>query len=189
MAATYSITIQRIHRANQFRNLGILYWFLNKRILPYTGWALWSVTFTFVLVFYLGVTQKIEWIVFLLTVPVFSCFHVIFAPIAAREFKPYIALHKSLIWARWATALAMAAFYVLYVKLASGYQPYASLTEAIQARSFGTDGASNSVLIQEAARLLGFIEGLKAYVLGNLHSFNDIIFSDFCFFRRRCVFL
>ena len=188
MAATYSITIQRIHRANQFRNLGILYWFLNKRILPYLGWALWSVTFTFVLVFYLGVTQKIEWIVFLLTVPVFSCFHVVFAPIAAREYKPYIALHKSLIWTRWSTALAMAAFYVLYVKLASGYQPYASLAEAIQARSLGIDGTSNSVLILETARLLGFIEGLKAYVLGNLHSLNDIIFLIFVFLGGTVLF-
>ncbi|MCP5246266.1 MAG: hypothetical protein H6937_10140 [Burkholderiales bacterium] len=188
MAATYSITIQRIHRANQFRNLGILYWFLNKRILPYIGWALWSVTFTFVLVFYLGVSQKIEWIVFLLTVPVFTCFHVIFAPIATREFKPYIALHKSLIWTRWATALAMAGFYVLYVKLASEYQPYASLAEAIQGRSVGVDGASNSILILETARLLGFVEGLKAYVLGNLHSLNDIIFLIFVFFGGTILF-
>ncbi|PTN12842.1 hypothetical protein [Nitrosomonas aestuarii] len=188
MAATYSVTIQRIHRANQFRNLGVLYWFLNKRILPYIGWAVWSVTFAFLLIFYLGVTQKIEWIVFLLTVPVFSCFHVIFAPVAAREFKSYIALHKSLIWTRWATALAMAGFYVLYVKLASGYQPYASLVEAIQARSLGINGASNSVLILETARMLGFIEGLKAYVLGNLHSLNDIIFLIFIFLGSTVLF-
>ncbi|SEM88183.1 hypothetical protein [Nitrosomonas marina] len=176
MAATYSVTIQRIHRANQFRNLGVLYWFLNKRFMPYIGWALWSVTFTFLLVFYLGVTKKIEWIVFLLTVPVFSCFHAVFAPLAAREFRPYIALHKSLIWTRWATALAMAAFYVLYIKLASRYPSYASLSAAIEANSPGITGTSQSILILEVARLLGFIEGLKAYILGNLHSFSDIFF-------------
>ncbi|MCP5243469.1 hypothetical protein [Nitrosomonas sp.] len=188
MAAAYSVTIQRIHRANQFRNLGILYWFLNKRILPYIGWALWSVTFTFLLVFYLGVTQKIEWVVFFLTVPVFTCFYAVLAPLAAREFKPYIALHKSLIWSRWATALAMAAFYVLYVKLASGYPSYASLTEAIASRSLGIDGASQSILILEASRLLGFIEGLKAYILGNLHSLNDIIFLVAVFLGSAVLF-
>ncbi|MCB1935884.1 MAG: hypothetical protein KDF59_08085 [Nitrosomonas sp.] len=182
MAATYAVTVQRIHRANQFRSLGILYWLLNKRILPYIGWALWSVTFAFLLLFYLGVTQKLEWIVFLLTVPVFTCFHVILKPVAAREFKPYIALHKSLTWTRWATTLSMAAFYVLYVKLASDYQAYETLDEAIQARSFGVEGASGSILILEITRLLGFVEGLKAYALGGLHSFSDILFLI-------CIFL
>lgn len=182
MAATYSVTIQRIHRANQFRNLGILYWFLNKRILPYIGWALWSVVFTFLLLFYLGVTQKLEWIVFLLTAPVFTCFYVVLRPIAEREFRPYIALHKSLVWTRWATALSMAAFYVLYVKLASDYQPYATLAEAIQARSGGADGASRSILLLETMRLLGFVEGLKAYALGNLHSVSTVLFMI-------CIFL
>ncbi len=176
LAAAYAVTIQRIHRANQFRSLGILYWFLNKRILPYIGWALWSVAFAFLLLFYLGVTQKLEWIVFLLTVPVFTCFYVVIKPIAAREFKPYIALHKSLVWTRWATALSMAAFYVLYVKLASNYQPYETLAEAIQARSTGIDGASRSILILETMRLLGFIEGLKAYALGSLHSVSAVLF-------------
>lgn len=188
LGAIYAVTVQRIHHAHQFRNLGILYWFLNKRILPYIGWAVWSAVFAFLLLFYLGVAQKLEWAAFLLTVPVFTCFHVIFSPIAAREFKPYIALYKSLAWTRWATALAMAAFYVLYVKLASDYQPYSSLAEAIQARSFGVEGASNSVLILEAARLLGFVEGLKAYVLGNLHSLNDIVFLILVFLGSTLLF-
>lgn len=182
LAATYAVTIQRIHRANQFRSLGILYWFLNKRILPYIGWALWSVAFAFLLLFYLGVTQKLEWIVFLLTVPVFTCFYVVLKPLAAREFKPYVALHRSLVWTRWATALSMAAFYVLYVKLASDYQPYGTLAEAIQARSIGVEGASRSILIMEATRLLGFVEGLKAYALGSLHSLSDLLFL-------LCIFL
>lgn len=182
LAAAYAVTIQRIHRANQFRNLGILYWFLNRRILPYIGWALWSVMFTFLLLFYLGVTQKLEWIVFLLTVPVFTCFYVVLRPIAEREFRPYIALHKSLAWTRWVTALSMAAFYVLYVKLASDYQPYETLAEAIQARSGGADGASRSILLLETMRLLGFVEGLKAYALGNLHSMSSVLFMI-------CIFL
>ncbi|MCW5617782.1 MAG: hypothetical protein KIS65_00990 [Nitrosomonas sp.] len=188
MAATYAVTIRRIHRANQFRNLGILYWFLNKRILPYIGWALWSVAFAFLLLFYLGVTQKLEWVAFLLTVPVFTCFYSVLRPIAAREFRPYIALHKSLVWTRWATALSMAAFYVLYVKLASDYQPYETLSEAIQARSVGVDGASRSILILETLRLLGFVEGLKAYALGGLHSISAMLFLIFIFLGSAVLF-
>lgn len=188
LGATYTVTVQRIHYANQFHNFGILYWFLNKRILPYIGWAFWSVVFAYFLLFYLGVAQKLEWTAFILTVPVFTCFHVIFFPIAAREFKPYIAQHKSLIWTRWATALSMAAFYVLYIKLASDYPSYASLAESIEMRSSGIKGASNSVLILETVRLLGFIEGLKAYVLGNLYSLSDIFFLLLVFLGSTLLF-
>lgn len=182
LAATYAVTIQRIHHANQFRNLGIFYWLLNRRILLYIGWAFWSIIFAFLLLFYMGVAQKFEWIVFVLTIPVFLSIHSIFMPMATKEFKPYIALHKSLIWTRWATALGMATFYVLYVKLSGDYPIYESLGEAVKARSLGVNGATNSILILEAIRLLGFIEGLKAYVLGNLNTASVLMFLFFIFF-------
>jgi hypothetical protein len=189
LAATYAVTIQRIYHANQFRNLGILYWFVSRRILPYIGWALWSVIFSFLLLFYLGVTQKLEWAAFILTVSVFAGIHAIFEPIAAREYKPYIALHKSLIWTRWLTALVMAIFYVLYVKLAGDFHQYDSLAQAIQMRSQGTvDASSNSILILETARLLGFIEGLKAYALGNLQSLNDLLYLLLIFLGSMMLF-
>ena len=176
LAAIYAVTIQRIHLANQFRNLGILYWFLNKRMLPYIGWVLWTITSAFLLLFYLGRTQNSEWIVFVISIPVFLAIHAAFFPIAAREYKSYIALHKSLSWTRWVTALTMAAFYVLYMKLTGEYQTYTSLAEAVQIHSRELDSVSNSVLILETVRLLRFVEGLKAYVLSNLHSLNDILF-------------
>jgi len=189
LAATYAVTIQRIHHANQFRNLGILYWFLSRRILPYIGWALWSVMFAFLLLFYLGVTQKLEWAAFILTISVFMAIQAIFEPIAAREYKPYIALHKSLTWTRWLTALVMAVFYVLYVKLAGDFHQYGSLAEAIQIKSQGIeDAATNSVLILETARLLGFIEGLKVYALGNLQSLNDLLYVLLIFLGSLMLF-
>lgn len=189
LAATYAVTIQRIYHANQFRNLGILYWFVSRRILPYIGWALWSIIFAFLLLFYLGVTQKLEWAAFILTISVFIGIHAIFEPIAAREYKPYIALHKSLTWARWLTALVMAIFYVVYIKLAGDFHQYDSLAQAIQERSPGIDeAASNSVLILETARLLGFVEGLKAYALGNLHSLNDLLYLLLIFLGSMMLF-
>lgn len=181
MAAIYAVTVQRIHRAHQLSNLGIFYWFLNKRILPYIGWAFWSILFAFLLLFYMGVAQKFEWIVFVLAVPVFHAIHSVFMPIAAKEFKPYIALHKSLSWTRWATALGMAIFYVLYVKLSGDYPVYDSLGDAIKARSQGVSGNTNSILIHEAIRLLGFVEGLKAYVLGSLNTMSVFVFLLFIF--------
>ena len=187
MAAIYAVTVQRIHRAHQLSNLGIFYWFLNRRILPYIGWAFWSIIFAFLLLFYMGVAQKFEWIVFVLTIPVFHAIHSIFLPIATKEFKPYIALHKSLSWTRWATALGMAIFYVLYVKLSGDYPVYESLGEAIKARSQGVSGTTNSILIHEAIRLLGFIEGLKAYVLGNLNTMSVFVFL-LCIFLGSIIF-
>lgn len=181
LAATYAVTVHRIHRANQFLNIGIFYWFLNRRILPYIGWAFWSIGFAFLLLFYMGVAQKFEWIVFVLTIPVFHSIHSVFMPIATREFKPYIALHKSLTWTRWATALGMATFYVLYVKLSGDYPVYESLGEAVKARSQGVSGTTGSILIHETIRLLGFVEGLKAYVLGNLNNISVFVFFLFIF--------
>lgn len=181
LAATYAVTIQRIHRANQLRNIGIFYWFLNRRILPYIGWTFWAVIFAFLLLFYMGVAQKFEWIVFILSIPVFLLIHSIFLPIATKEFKPYIALHKSLVWTRWSTAFGMAIFYVLYVKLSGDYPVYETLGEAIKERSLGVNGNTNSVLIHEAIRLLGFVEGLKAYVLGSLNTMSVFVFLLFIF--------
>lgn len=187
LAATYAVTIQRIHRANQLRNIGIFYWFLNRRFLPYIGWAFWAIFFAFLLLFYMGVAQKFEWIVFLLSIPVFLSIHSVFLPIATKEFKPYIALHKSLVWTRWSTALGMAIFYVLYVKLSGDYPVYETLGEAIKERSLGVNGNTNSVLIHEAIRLLGFVEGLKAYVLGSLNTMNIFVFL-LCIFLGSIIF-
>ncbi|MDR4518174.1 MAG: hypothetical protein MRK00_12415 [Nitrosomonas sp.] len=181
LAATYALTIQRIHRANQLRNIGIFYWFLNRRILPYIGWAFWAIIFAFLLLFYMGVARKFEWIVFILSIPVFLSIHSIFLPIATKEFKPYIALHKSLSWTRWSTAIGMAIFYVLYVKLSGEYPVYETLSEAIKERSLGVNGATNSVLIHEVIRVLGFVEGLKAYVLGSLNTLSVFVFLLFIF--------
>ena len=37
-AAIYAVTIQRIHRASQFKKLGVLHWLFTRRILAYAGW-------------------------------------------------------------------------------------------------------------------------------------------------------
>lgn len=41
--------------------------------------------------------------------------------------------------------------------------------------------ASNSILILETTQLLGFLEGMKRYVLGNLYSLNDMLYLAFIF--------
>ncbi len=175
-AAIYAVTIQRIYLSNQFKKLGILHWFFTRRILAYIWWLLWSVAFSFLLLFYLGSAEKQEWITFFAAIPVFAFIYTIFFPIAAREYKPYIAVHKSLAWSRWITALVMAVFFVIFVNPTDTNRLYSSLTEAVTAESQKLSGTSNSILILETGRLLGFIEGVKRYALGNLHSFNDIFY-------------
>ena len=95
-AALYAVTIHRIHRSSQFQNLGILHWLLTRRILAYIGWLLWSVAFAFLLLGYLGMADKQERIIFLTCIPVFAIVYLILLPLAAREYKPYIAHHKAL---------------------------------------------------------------------------------------------
>lgn len=180
-AAIYAVTIQRIHRASQFKKLGVLHWLFTRRILAYAGWLLWSVVFSFLLLFYLGSADKQEWIVCFAAIPVFAAVYAVLFPIAAREYKPYIAVHKSLAWARWVTALAMAVFFVFFTDHADTSRQYVSLTAAIAAESQKLEGMTNSILILETNRLLGFIEGMKRYALGGLHSFDDVLYLTVIF--------
>ncbi|MBS0497849.1 MAG: hypothetical protein JSR51_09420 [Proteobacteria bacterium] len=175
-AAMYAVTIQRIHRASQFKKLGVLHWLFTRRILAYAGWLLWSVVFSFLLLFYLGSADKQEWLVCFAAIPAFGIVYAILFPIAAREYKPYIAVHKSLVWTRWVTALAMAVFFVFFADHTGTNRQYASLTEAVAAESQKLEGVTNSILILETNRLLGFIEGMKRYALGGLHSFDDLLY-------------
>lgn len=180
-AAIYAVTIQRIYLSSQFQTLGILHWLFTRRILAYIWWLLWSVVFAFLLLFYLGSAEKQEWIIFFAAIPVFAVIYAIFFPIAAREYKPYIAVHKSLAWSRWVTSLVMALFFVLLANHTSENHQYASLAEAVVMESQKLNGTTNSILILETIRLLGFIEGLKRYALGNLYSFNDVLYLGFVF--------
>lgn len=180
-AAIYAVTIQRIHLASQFKKLGILHWLFTRRILAYIWWLLWSVVFSFLLLFYLGSAEKQEWTIFFAAIPVFAIIYAVFFPIAAREYKPYIAVHKSLAWSRWVTALVMTTFFIVFVNHADASRQYASLAEAVAMESQKLDGTTNSILILETNRLLGFIEGLKRYALGSLHSFNTIFYLGVVF--------
>lgn len=149
LAATYAVTIQRIHRLSQFQHKGILHWFLNRRFLAYIGWLLWVVLSAFLLLFYLAAAETLEWIVLLVAVPVFAIIHRLLSPIAAREYKPYIATHKSLTWTRWCTAITMTIGYVLLLILAGDHHQHASLADAIQKGVQSSKGMSNSVLVIE----------------------------------------
>ena len=187
LAATYAVTVRKIHYANQFRNLGILHWFLTRRLLAYIGWLLWSITFAYLLLLYLGTAKTLEWIAFAMTVPVFAIIHAIFTPITTQEYKPYIAAHKTLVWARWTTALIMAIFYVFLVKFIGGKHQYTSLSHAIE-MSEKVDGASSSILVLETTRLLGILEGFKNYVLSNLHTLNDPLYLLLIFLGSLMLF-
>lgn len=181
-AAIYAVTIERIFRTSQFKKLGILHWLLTRRILAYIGWLLWAVVFAFLLLFYLGSADKQEWIFFFAAIPAFAVVYTLFSAIAAREYKPYIAMHKTLSWSRWVSALAMAVLFVVFVNHTDTSRQYASLAEAVAAESQKLDGTTNSILILETNRLLGFIEGMKRYALGSLHSLSDVLYLG-------CVFV
>lgn len=180
-AAIYAVTIQRIYLSSQFQKLGILHWLFTRRILAYIGWLLWSVIFAFLLLFYLGSAEKQEWVIFFAAIPVFAVMYAMFFPIAAREYKPYIAVHKSLAWSRWVTSLVMAVFFIMFVSGSSESRQYASLAEAVAMESQKLDGATHSILILETNRLLGFIEGLKRYALSNLYSLNGALYLGVVF--------
>lgn len=186
-AAIYAVTIERIYRANQFQKLGILHWLFTRRILAYLVWLFWAVVFSFLLLCYLGSADKQEWVVFFTAIPAFAVIYTLFSSVAAREYKPYIAVHKSLSWSRWLTAITMAVLFVVLVDHTDTTRQYASLSEAVAAESQKLDGTTNSILILETNRLLGFVEGMKRYALGSLQSLSDVLYLG-CVFAGSLVF-
>ncbi|WP_240143471.1 DUF3510 domain-containing protein [Nitrosomonas sp. JL21] len=188
LAALYAVTIRRIYLSSQFRKLGILHWLFTRRILAYIGWLLWSVVFSFLLLFYLGSAEKQEWVVIFCAIPVFAISHAVFLPMASREYKPYIAVHKSLTWSRWLTSLILALLFLVASDHADRSRQYASLTEAVISETQKLSGTSNSMLIHEVNRLLGLAEGLKRYALGNLHTLNDSLYLGILFLGSAVFF-
>ena len=172
LAATYAVTIQKIHRSSQFFKMGILFWFLNRRVLAYLWWLVWTIVFTFLLLLYVGASGRYEWIAFFLAIPVFAVVHIIFLSIAVKEFKPYIAVHKSLAWSRWSTTIGMAVMYVILITVVGENHTFASLPEAIQFAHQRMGGTSSSILIQETSGLISFFMGVKIFALGNVYLFN-----------------
>jgi len=181
LSAMYAVTIQRIYLSSQFKKIGILHWLFTRRILAYVWWLLWSIVFAFSLLLYLGSSDKQEWLIFFATIPVFAIFYGFFSPIASREYRPYIAVHKSLTWSRWITSLQMAVFFVLFTSDQDINRWYPTLAEAVATESEKLSGGSSSILILETLRLFGFIEGLKHYALGNLQSIHDAMYLGIIF--------
>lgn len=181
LAAIYGATIRRIFLTSQFKKIGILHWLFTRRMLAYIGWLLWSVFFAFLLLSYLGSADRHEWIAFFAAIPVFAIVYAVFFPLAAREYKPYIAAHKTLTGSRWIASCIMAVSFVMLIDHGDINRQYASLQEAVAAESQKLDGATNSILILETNRLLGFIEGMKRYALGSLHSFNTLFYAGVIF--------
>ena len=175
-AAIYAVTIQKIYLTSQFKRLGILYWLFTRRILAYIWWLLWSIIFAFLLLFYLGAAEKQEWTIFFAAIPIFAIIHVSFFSIAAREYKPYIAVHKSLTWSRWVTALIMAVLFILFASPTDANHRYASMTEAVTIERQKLGGTTHSILILETNRLLAFVERLKVFALSGLHTFNALLY-------------
>ncbi len=188
LAATYAVTIQRIHRSSQLQLGGILHWFLNRRVLAYVLWLIWIMTFAFLLLFYLGTAKALEWIVLLLSIPVFAIFHAYFLPIAVREYKPYIATHKSLAWARWGTALIMAIGYVLLLIFTNEVHQHATLADAINKGIQNSNGMSKSILVIETTRLLSIYVEFRNYVFGNLFLINGAVYLGLVFMGSLMVF-
>ncbi len=188
LAATYAVTIRRIHRLSQFHHRGILHWFLNRRFLAYIGWLLWTVTFAFLLLLYLGSAKTLEWVVLFIAIPVFSFIYTLFWPIAAREYKPYIAAHKSLAWTRWCTALSMSLGYALLQIFVGENHQHVSLAVAIHEGIQNNIGMSNSVLVLETARLLSLLVELRSYALDNLYLLNGAVYLGFAFLGNLMIF-
>ncbi|UJP04407.1 MAG: hypothetical protein LZF61_05840, partial [Nitrosomonas sp.] len=181
LAAIYAVTIKRIYLTSQFKKVGILHWLFTRRILAYIAWLAWSVFFAFLLLCYLGVAEKQEWIAFFAAIPIFAVIHSIFFPLIAREYKPYIATHKSLAWSRWAASFIMAIIFITFIDHEDTNRQYETLQDAVAMESQKLNGATNSILILETNRLLGFIEGMKRYALGSLHSFNTMFYIGVIF--------
>jgi len=182
VSSIYAVTIRKIYRSSQFNRHGLLHWFSTGRLWPFAWRALWSVSFAFLMLFYLSAASRLQWAVVIASVPVLFIIYAGLTPMTQREFKPYIAVEKSLSLSRWICAPVMAVAYVLLVTLAGDEHHYTSIAQALQANVLVQTGSNNSVLIVEASRLLALYQAIQAYALGNLQRFDAWLWLSFVFF-------
>lgn len=196
LSGLYLVSIAKIQRLTYYASKGWLYGLAKRRIFATLFWSSWALITSFLMLLVCQSYTDLEWIVFLLVIPLFWGVFQIMRRHIAKEFKSYLITAQALRIARRITPLLMLLLHAAFVILFAELPHYDSLQAAIRAQQ--TDAAipaGSSAIIHELSQLLAYYNGAKHYAIGHLGKADamlaGILFAagGFAIFFNACAML
>lgn len=174
ISGVYSITISKISLINIFSNHGIIFKLYSARLLRILIWLIWSIFSSVFVLFQFHTYDKIEWLVFFSTAPVFYFLYSASIYLIAKELKGYLVINTALRWARVICPLVMLAIYIYATKDLESSDHYKNIIEAIEDKKSKVSDMNGSAFVYELSQTLAFYEGIKSYAISKLGDYNSI---------------
>lgn len=175
LSGFYFATVSQIRRLTFFAHRGWIYAFFSRRLLKGVFWVCWALASSFFMLLQFHAYSWLEWVSFLLVVPVFWAVYCLCHRLIAREMKPFLVTSTALNWTRLITPLIMLTFYVAMLFFLVEHPHYDSFEEAISSRKAQSADLSGSALVFEVSQYLAIYDGAKDYALGRLGSEDALI--------------
>ncbi|MGG7054510.1 hypothetical protein [Nitrosomonas sp. ANs5] len=180
LSGLYLSSITKIQRLTYYASKGWLYRIAKRRVGATLFWSGWALMTSVLMLLECYTYTDLEWIVFLLVIPLFWSVFQVARSIVARELRPYLVTAQALRIARRITPLLMLLLYVTLVMLFVELPHYDSLQEAIHARQTVAASPAGSAIVHELSQLLAYFDGAKRYAIGHFGS-ADAMLAVFLF--------
>ena len=156
-----------------FRREGWLYSLLLGPWLRIVVWSIWGLGLSGVLLLQLHFYDRVGWTVLVLVVPLFS---IVFTVMQRRLLNvgmhEDVALTQALAGSRWLCAALIVLLYVVAMTWLGDSPRYATIEDAIAARTEVVSEWAGNALVGEALRGLAYFHGVEAFVLGELRALD-----------------
>ena len=193
LSGFYRVSIGQIDRLNRFQNRGWIFQLLSGRWLRLLYQVVVGIACSFFLTLQFQFYSAVDWIGFLLVVPVFWGVLSYVKRSLGGELKIWSLYERTMLYSSRGAPLVM----LLIVLLSSiFYEPkeYSSLQDAIDAERISVTGTSGVSLVAEISYYLTTYNGAKAYVLGHsagadVRAYLFFAFGEFFVFFSACTVL
>jgi hypothetical protein len=176
LSGAYTSAVNQTRAVSCYKKSGRAYKLLSGRVTRSILWALWALTTSFLMLLQFSTYSGLEWGVLLLVIPVYWLAYRYSHGFLSDELrKRYVITDFSIVWARIWCPLIMLALYAGLLWAFSSVQNYASLSEALAAKSSGVPEIAGSAVVKVALRLMTFTDGIKEYLAGNLKQFGEYL--------------
>lgn len=163
MSGLYSSTIRQTWHLTRFNAQGWLYRVFSGRLLRTVFWFCWSPLLALFLLLQFYLWGSLQWLLFLLLIPLFWLNHRLLGRLFGPELKPWLLSHYSLLWACRLTPLLMLLIQALLAGLLLTPDHHPSLAAAIAEVRPRFVTLNGSALLRELAGPLSLYAGMRAY--------------------------
>ncbi len=174
-ASMYASTIRQIRLMHIFTSRGFIFRFCSGRLIRYIFWTAWSLVSSVFILLVLYKYTFSEWMLLLISIPIFKLYYVAALKYLSKEIKTFIAVSFALSSARLFCALTMGIISLLVFVIFGSSQSFETLSDAVEHQRSFYHNFNGSDLIFEISNYASFIEGLKYYTISQISTSFDII--------------